>query len=126
MSRQVFVYGDNIDTDRIIPGKYTKTLDSKELAAHVFEDLDPNFRNQVRPGDIVVAGSNFGCGSSREHAPWALKDFGFRVIMARSFADIFYSNCLMNGLLPIALDDEAYELLSQETGSLTVSLKDDS
>jgi 3-isopropylmalate dehydratase small subunit len=92
------VYGDNIDTDRIIPGKYTKTLDTSQLAAHVLEDLDPQFVQRVRPGDIVVAGVNFGCGSSREQAPIALKAAGVAVVVARSFARIFYRNAINIGL----------------------------
>lgn len=73
---QTHVYGDNIDTDRIIPGKYTKTLNLQDLADHVLEDLDPEFRTRVKQGDIIVGGSNFGCGSSREQAPLALKKQG--------------------------------------------------
>jgi 3-isopropylmalate dehydratase small subunit len=92
------VYGDNIDTDRIIPGKYTKTLDMSELAAHVLEDLDPNFCKTVQPGDILVAGKNFGAGSSREQAPVALKLAGVAVVIARSFARIFYRNAINIGL----------------------------
>ena len=92
------VYGDNIDTDRIIPGKYTKTLDMSHLAAHVLEDLDPDFRTHVKPGDILVAGENFGCGSSREQAPIALQAAGISVIVARSFARIFYRNAINIGL----------------------------
>lgn len=92
------VYGDDIDTDRIIPGKYTKTLDMSELAAHVLEDLDPNFRNIVQAGDILVAGKNFGTGSSREQAPVALKSAGVSVVIARSFARIFYRNAINIGL----------------------------
>lgn len=89
---------DNIDTDRIIPGKYTKTLDTSTLAAHVLEDLDPEFARKVRPGDILVAGNNFGCGSSREQAPIALKAAGVSVVIARSFARIFYRNAINIGL----------------------------
>lgn len=92
------VYGDNIDTDRIIPGKYTKTLDTAALAAHVLEDLDPEFSRRVRPGDILVAGRNFGCGSSREQAPVALKAAGVAAVIARSFARIFYRNAINLGL----------------------------
>lgn len=92
------VYGDDIDTDRIIPGKYTKTLDMSELAAHVLEDLDPNFRKVVQVGDILVAGKNFGTGSSREQAPVALKLAGISVVIARSFARIFYRNAINIGL----------------------------
>ncbi|MGJ3240850.1 MAG: 3-isopropylmalate dehydratase small subunit [Anaerolineae bacterium] len=92
------VYGDNIDTDRIIPGKYTKTLDMSQLAAHVLEDLDPDFRHVVQPGDILVAGHNFGAGSSREQAPIALKAAGISVVVANSFARIFYRNAINIGL----------------------------
>lgn len=92
------VYGDNIDTDRIIPGKYTKTLDLSDLAAHVLEDLDPEFSSGVRAGDILVAGANFGCGSSREQAPLALKAAGISAVVASSFARIFYRNAINIGL----------------------------
>ena len=92
------VYGDNIDTDRIIPGKYTKTLDTSQLAAHVLEDLDPDFRSRAQPGDILVAGENFGAGSSREQAPIAIKAAGVSVVVARSFARIFYRNAINIGL----------------------------
>jgi 3-isopropylmalate/(R)-2-methylmalate dehydratase small subunit len=91
-------YGDNIDTDRIIPGKYTKTLEPDELARHVLEDLDPGFAARVRPGDLLVAGHNFGCGSSREQAPIALKAAGVACVVARSFARIFYRNAINIGL----------------------------
>lgn len=92
------VYGDNIDTDRIIPGKYTKTLDLSDLAAHVLEDLDPEFRQRVKAGDILVAGANFGLGSSREQAPLALKAAGISAVVASSFARIFYRNAINIGL----------------------------
>ncbi len=92
------VYGDNINTDVIIPGKYTKTLDVESLAAHVLEDLDPGFRSRVQPGDILVAGDNFGCGSSREQAPVALKAAGISVVIARYFARIFFRNAINVGL----------------------------
>ena len=92
------VYGDNIDTDRIIPGKYTKTLDLSDLAAHVLEDLDPQFSGRVQAGDILVAGENFGCGSSREQAPLAIKAAGIAVVVGRSFARIFYRNAINIGL----------------------------
>jgi len=92
------VYGDNIDTDRIIPGKYTKTLEMDHLAAHVLEDLDPEFSRRVQPGDILVAGDNFGCGSSREQAPLALKAAGVSVVVAAYFARIFYRNAINIGL----------------------------
>lgn len=92
------VYGDNIDTDRIIPGKYTKTLDLSDLAAHVLEDVDPEFSQRVKPGDILVAGDNFGAGSSREQAPLAIKAAGVSVVVANTFARIFYRNAINIGL----------------------------
>ncbi|MCX8019043.1 MAG: 3-isopropylmalate dehydratase small subunit [Chitinophagaceae bacterium] len=92
------VYGDNIDTDRIIPGKYTKTLDISQLAQHVMEDLDPEFLQKFSPGEILVAGKNFGCGSSREQAPLALKAAGVSCIIAKFFARIFFRNAINLGL----------------------------
>ena len=92
------VYGDDVDTDRIIPGKYTKTLDVEDLAAHVLEDLDPEFSSRVQEGDILVAGKNFGCGSSREQAPLAIKAAGVSVVVADYFARIFYRNAINIGL----------------------------
>ncbi len=91
-------YGDHINTDVIIPGKYTKTLDLHSLAAHVLEDLDPDFSRRVRPGDILAAGENFGCGSSREQAPLALKTAGVAAVVAKYFARIFYRNAINIGL----------------------------
>ncbi|MGO4887587.1 3-isopropylmalate dehydratase small subunit [Anaerobacillus sp. MEB173] len=99
------VYGDNIDTDRIIPGKYTKTLNLQDLANHVLEDLDPDFRARMNKGDIVVADNNFGCGSSREQAPLALKTAGVSVVIARSFARIFFRNAINVGLPVIEIPD---------------------
>lgn len=95
---KVYKYGDDIDTDRIIPGKYTKTMDFNELAKHVMEDLDPQFSQKFIPGGIVVAGDNFGCGSSREQAPLALKQVGVAAVVAKSFARIFYRNAINIGL----------------------------
>ena len=92
------VYGDNIDTDAIIAGKYTKTLELQTLADHVLEDLDPAFKTKVRKGDILVAGDNFGCGSSREQAPLALKVAGVSAVVARYFARIFFRNAVNIGL----------------------------
>lgn len=91
-------YGDNIDTDVIIPARYLNTSDHKELAAHCMEDLDRTFVKRVQKGDIMVAGSNFGCGSSREHAPIAIKESGIACIVAKSFARIFYRNAVNTGL----------------------------
>ena len=104
LTGKVLKYGDNINTDVIIPGKYTKTLDLDVLTAHVMEDLDPNFSGKLRPGDFVVAGKNFGCGSSREQAPVALKHAGVSCIAAVSFARIFYRNAVNIGLPLIECD----------------------
>lgn len=103
---RAFVYGDNVDTDVIIPARYLTTTDEGELAAHALEDLDPDFASTVQPGDVVVAGSNFGCGSSREHAPVALKGAGVAGVVAASFARIFFRNAINTGL-PIAACPEA-------------------
>ena len=91
-------YGDNVDTDVIIPARYLNTIDKKELASHCMEDIDKDFKNKVQAGDIMVAGYNFGCGSSREHAPIAIKESGISVVIARSFARIFYRNSINIGL----------------------------
>lgn len=101
---RAFCYGDNVDTDVIIPARYLVTGDPKTLGLHCLENLDPDFVKAVRPGDVVVGRRNFGCGSSREHAVWALDDYGFRAVIAPSFADIFRNNCLKNGFLPVALE----------------------
>ena len=99
------VYGHNIDTDRIIPGKYTKTLDIASLAQHVMEDLDPVFHQKFKIGDIIVAGDNFGCGSSREQAPIALKAAGVSVMIANYFARIFFRNAINIGLPVLEIPD---------------------
>ncbi len=95
---KVIKYGDNIDTDVIIPARYLNTSDGKELAAHCMEDIDKTFVARVKKGDIMVAGNNFGCGSSREHAPIAIKESGIACIVAKSFARIFYRNAINTGL----------------------------
>ncbi len=95
---RVHVFGDDIDTDQIIPGRYLTTRDPEELAKHVMEDADPEFPRKVREGDVIVAGRNFGCGSSREHAPIALKAAGVACVVAESFARIFYRNAVNVGL----------------------------
>ncbi|HIE12208.1 MAG TPA: 3-isopropylmalate dehydratase small subunit [Desulfotomaculum sp.] len=95
---RVFKFGDNIDTDLIIPARYLNTSDPAELARHCMENVDPTFASRVRPGDIIVAGTNFGCGSSREHAPVAIKAAGVACVVARSFARIFYRNAFNVGL----------------------------
>ncbi|HOB08248.1 MAG: 3-isopropylmalate dehydratase small subunit [Limnochordia bacterium] len=94
----VFKYGDNVDTDVIIPARYLNTSDPAELAKHCMEDLDKDFVKNVQPGDIIVAGRNFGCGSSREHAPLAIKTAGVSVVIAATFARIFYRNAINIGL----------------------------
>ena len=91
-------YGDNVDTDVIIPARYLNTTDHKELAAHCMEDIDADFVKKVKQGDIIVAGSNFGCGSSREHAPIVIKESGISCVIAKSFARIFYRNAINIGL----------------------------
>ena len=95
---RVFKYGDNVDTDVIIPARYLNIADVRELAAHAMEDIDATFVARVAPGDIVVAGRNFGCGSSREHAPLVLKECGVSCVIAESFARIFYRNAINIGL----------------------------
>ncbi len=94
----VIKYGDNVDTDVIIPARYLNTSDHKELASHCMEDLDKTFVSRVQSGDIITAGQNFGCGSSREHAPIAIKASGVSLVIAKSFARIFYRNAINIGL----------------------------
>ena len=98
-------YGDNVDTDVIIPARYLNTIDKKELASHCMEDIDKDFVKKVRPGDIMVAGNNFGCGSSREHAPIAIKESGISLVIAKSFARIFYRNSINIGLAILECDE---------------------
>jgi len=104
-------YGDNVDTDVIIPARYLNTIDKKELASHCMEDIDKNFVTKVSPGDIMIAGSNFGCGSSREHAPIAIKESGISLVIAKSFARIFYRNSINIGLAILECE-EAVENIS--------------
>ena len=93
-----WIYGDNIDTDVIIPARYLNTSDDKELASHCMEDIDISFAKNVKPGDVIVAGENFGCGSSREHAPLSIKACGVSIVIAKSFARIFFRNAINIGL----------------------------
>ncbi len=111
------VRGDDIDTDRIIPARFLKVTSKEGLGQHLFCDWPDFPREAARGAQILVAGANFGCGSSREHAVWALADFGFRAVIAPSFADIFRGNALKNGLLPIALPQAP-------SGELTVDLEE--
>ena len=101
-------YGDNVDTDVIIPARYLNTADPKDLAAHCMEDIDQDFRQKAKPGDFIVGGLNFGCGSSREHAPIAIKASGISCVIAKTFARIFYRNAINIGL-PILECPEASE-----------------
>ncbi len=104
---------DNIDTDVIIPGTYLKIHDYAELATHAMEGLDPNFHKKVKEGDFILAGKNFGCGSSREHAPIALSHSGIKAVLALSFARIFYRNAVDGAfLLPIEINEDAYKDIS--------------
>jgi 3-isopropylmalate/(R)-2-methylmalate dehydratase small subunit len=118
----------NVDTDKIIPARHLKTIERTGLGVHLFETLRyddagserPEFvlnREPYRDAQILIAGENFGCGSSREHAPWALLDFGIRCVIAPSFADIFFNNCFKNGVLPIVLPKQQVEILSQEAAA---------
>ncbi len=114
--------GINIDTDKIIPKQYLKTIERAGLGKHLFAEVRYNEDGSEKPdfvlnqpayrqAQILVAGDNFGCGSSREHAPWAIKDFGIRCVISTSFADIFYNNCFKNGILPIMVTPEQLEML---------------
>ncbi|HXQ17341.1 MAG TPA: 3-isopropylmalate dehydratase small subunit [Caulobacteraceae bacterium] len=115
----------NLDTDQIIPKQFLKTVERKGLGKGLFYDLRFNAEGKPRPefvlndpryagAGVLIAGDNFGCGSSREHAPWALLDYGVRCVIAPSFADIFYNNCFQNGLLPVALPEDAVRALMDE------------
>ncbi|MFL4469236.1 3-isopropylmalate dehydratase small subunit [Tateyamaria armeniaca] len=115
----------NIDTDMIIPKQFLKTIKRSGLGVNLFDEMRfdrqgneiPDFvlnQDAYRNAEILVAGDNFGCGSSREHAPWAIKDFGIRCVISTSFADIFYNNCFKNGILPIALPAEAVDVLMKD------------
>ncbi len=111
MRGKVHKFGDDVNTDEIIPARYLNTSDAAELAAHCMEDADPDFMSKMQKGDVIVAGKNFGCGSSREHAPVAIKAAGISCVVAKSFARIFFRNCINTGLpivvCPDAVDDAA-------------------
>ena len=106
----VFKYGDNVDTDVIIPARYLNSFDAQELATHAMVDIDPTFTQRVQPGDIIVARKNFGCGSSREHAPLCLKTAGVSCIIAETFARIFYRNSINIGLPIIECPEASREI----------------
>ncbi|MGQ9849788.1 MAG: 3-isopropylmalate dehydratase small subunit [Aggregatilineaceae bacterium] len=123
---RVWKYGDNIDTDVIIPARYLVTTDPKALAAHCMEDLDQSFAKEVQPGDIIVGGSNFGCGSSREHAPISIKGAGVSCVIAESFARIFFRNAINIGLPilecpPAARDAQKGDVLSVDLAAGTIT-----
>ncbi len=121
LTGQVYKFGSNIDTDAIIPARYLNTFDPAELARHCMEDADAEFPSKVRPGDIIVADKNFGCGSSREHAPIAIKGAGIACVVADSFARIFYRNAINIGL-PILESPEAAAAI-QEGDQIEVDLE---
>lgn len=116
-------YGDNIDTDVIIPARYLNSSNPQELAAHCMEDLDATFVKRVQAGDIIVAGANFGCGSSREHAPIAIKASGIACVVAKSFARIFYRNAINTGLPIVEFDGDIQEGDTLEIDFVTGTLK---
>ena len=111
----VIKYGDNVDTDVIIPARYLNTSVPSELAAHCMEDLDKSFVSRVKQGDIITAGLNFGCGSSREHAPIAIKASGVSLVIAKSFARIFYRNAINIGLAIVECPEAAEEIAEGDT-----------
>ena len=111
----VFKYGDNVDTDVIIPARYLNSSDPKELATHCMEDIDKEFVNKVTPGDLIVADKNFGCGSSREHAPIAIKAAGVSCVIAETFARIFYRNAINIGLPIIECPEAAKTIEAGDT-----------
>lgn len=114
----VFRYGDNVDTDVIIPARYLATSEPAELAKHCMEDIDRDFVKKVKPGDIIVASKNFGCGSSREHAPIAIKGAGVSVVIAETFARIFYRNAINIGLPIVECKEAAEEIKAGDTVSV--------
>ena len=121
-------YGDNVDTDVIIPARYLNTASHSELAAHCMEDIDKDFVKKVKPGDIMVAGKNFGCGSSREHAPIAIKASGISCVIAPTFARIFYRNAINIGLAILECPEAAAEIQAGDEVSVdfdTGLIKDD-
>lgn len=118
---KVWRYGDNIDTDVIIPARYLNTFDPKELAKHCMVDIDPTFAGNVKAGDIMVGGKNFGCGSSREHAPVAIKASGVPVVIASSFARIFYRNGINVGLPLLEIGDDVEKIHAGDTLRIDIS-----
>ena len=125
----------NVDTDKIIPKQFLKTIERTGLGKHLFDEMRFNDdgsekeefilnKEPYRNSNILVAGDNFGCGSSREHAPWSLLDFGFKCIIAPSFADIFYNNCFKNGILPIRLTQDKVDILMEQANNKKMLIVD--
>ncbi len=112
---KVYKYGDNVDTDVIIPARYLNAPSPEELAKHCMEDIDPDFASKVQPGDILVGGQNFGCGSSREHAPIAIRACGIRCVIAASFARIFYRNAINIGFPILECPEAAQSIQNGDT-----------
>ena len=110
---KVWKFHNDVDTDQIIASQYLLLPDIEAMKQYTFESLDPDFAKKAQPGDLIVAGENFGCGSSREHAAWALQDYGFHVIVAGGYSGIFYMNWLNNGHLPIILPKEDRDITSE-------------
>jgi 3-isopropylmalate/(R)-2-methylmalate dehydratase small subunit len=118
---KVWMFGDHVDTDLIIPARYLNVSDEHKLAKHCFADLRPDFAKEMRAGDIAVAGVNFGCGSSREHAPWAMKAAGVGAVIAKSFARIFYRNAFNIGLAILESDEAPEQIREGDRVSIDVS-----
>ncbi len=118
---KIYKYGDNVDTDVIIPARYLNAPDEKSLASHCMEDIDAGFAGSVQPGDIVVAGNNFGCGSSREHAPLSLKACGVKCVIAASFARIFYRNSINIGFPILECPEAAAAIQAGDTVTVDFS-----
>ncbi len=121
MSRN-WIYADNVDTDVIIPARYLNTKDSKELAMHCMEDIDKNFSKEVNEGDFIIAGENFGCGSSREHAPLAIKASGIKAVIAKSFARIFFRNAINIGL--VIIENSEIQNDTEENDEIQINLEE--
>ncbi|WAC06168.1 MAG: 3-isopropylmalate dehydratase small subunit [Methanoregula sp.] len=123
---RIWKFGDDVDTDAIIPGRFLTIYDEKELSKHAFEGIRDDFSRLAQDGDVIVAGRNFGCGSSREHAPLALKGAGVRVVLAKSFARIFFRNAINVGLLPLVcletdkMKDGSAIVVREREGKITV------
>lgn len=122
MKGKIWKYGDNINTDEIIPARYLNTTDLKELSSHCMEDIDPSFVHKAKRGDILVAGENFGCGSSREHAPLSIKFFGVSCIIAKSYARIFFRNAINIGLPIFESVEAAHEINEGDEVSVDLDL----